>query len=69
MIPLVGSVANFSKYFFSKMVFFHWSLFLGKDHAEKFTVHCVCFSGLSKFLKLKLGLELKPGGVLWKEGA
>ena len=69
MIPLVGSVANFSKYFFSKMVFFHWSLFLGKDHAEKFTVHCVCFSGLSKFLKLKLGLELKPEGALWKEGA
>ena len=42
---------------------------MGKDHAEKFTVHCVCFSGLFKFLKLKLGLELKPGGALWKEGA
>ena len=69
MIPLVGSVANFSKYFFFQNGLLSLELILGKDHAEKFTLHCVCFSGLSKFLKLKLGLELKPGGALRKEGA
>ena len=32
------------------MVFFHWSLFLGKDDLWKSTARCVCFFGPFQFL-------------------